>query len=100
MNFQTLLEQLIHDTGSVSLPLFGAELALCGTIVALLFVRLFGAGRLLPPYWVALVGTLVGFWFVYMQFYDMRQQGDLHAEMFTGLLVYDKFTVFFRLFLL
>jgi len=100
MNFANLLERVVQDTVGGSVPLFGAELALCGTIVALLFVRLFNADRLLPPYWVALAGALVGFGFVYFQFLDLRQQGDLYAELFTGMLVYDKFTVFFRLFLL
>jgi NADH-quinone oxidoreductase subunit N len=100
MNFETLISRLMYDTGEVSLRYFTAELALCGTIIALLFVRLFSADRFIPPYWVALLGSLASFGCVYFQFMHLQQQGDVSIELFTGLLIYDKFTVFFRLFLL
>src|SRR5262245_31385915 len=100
MNFETLLSRLVEDTQDSLWPLFGSELALCVTIVALLFVRLFNADQILPAHWVALFGTLVGFGCVYFQFMDLQQQGTMSQEMFTGLLIHDKFTVFFRLFLL
>lgn len=100
MNFETLVNRLLEDTTQKSLLHFSPELAICATIVALLFVRLFDADRWLPTYWLALIGSLVGFAFSYMQFIELRQ-GDAVAEsFFTGLLVYDQFTVFFRLFLL
>ncbi len=100
MNIETLLNRLVYDTQKLSLPLFSAELVLCGTIVALLLVRLFNADRLLPSYWVALVGTLAAFVLVLVQFRAISSQGNVVEGIFTGLLVYDSFTVFFRLFLM
>ncbi|HUG92368.1 MAG TPA: NADH-quinone oxidoreductase subunit N [Planctomycetaceae bacterium] len=98
MNFQALLERLVEDTvGSVGL--FSPELALCGAIVVLLLGRLFGLDRLVPPYLIATAGALVSFLLSYVQFLQGDPMGG-SQEMFTGLLVYDKFTVFFRLFLL
>lgn len=99
MDFQTLLERLTADLG-VSSWHFATELSLCGTILALLFVRLFSADRILPPHWVALFGALIGFGFVAWQFMQLQQQGNAITPLFTGLLVHDKLTVFFQLFLL
>jgi NADH-quinone oxidoreductase subunit N len=119
MNFAEILDQLITDTAGRSLWLFSPELALCGTLVGLLLVRLFNADRYCPTYWVALVGTLFGFSFAYIQFMYLKLGGtatagsdvgwlfelmhlstDSVGPFFTGLLVFDQFTVFFRLFLL
>ena len=96
-----LVEQLINDTVQTSLHYFAPELAICVTIVCLLFVRLFSADKWLPPHWVALSGTLIAFGFAYLQFMALRQEGDTTPHLFfTGMLVFDQFTVFFRLFLL
>jgi NADH-quinone oxidoreductase subunit N len=101
MNFDSLLKLLIEDTAHKSLWLFAPELALCVTIIALLLVRLVDADRWLPSYWVALAGTIVGFGLAFVQFDSLRQSGADGAEyFFTGLLIYDQFGVFFRLFLL
>jgi len=109
--FGSLLDRLISETvgygagGSFeqfmqsSLGLFSPELALCATIVCLLLVRLFGCDRCCPPYWVALFGSLISFGLAYHQFSQL-QIADQSVEFFTGLLIYDQFTVFFRLFLL
>ena len=99
-DFGSLLDSLIRETLGTSLGHFAPELVLCVTIVALLFVRLFNADRRLPTYWVALVGALLAFLMVCCQFLELRQ-GHLDPEpFFTGLLVFDEFTVFFRVFLL
>ena len=82
-----------------SLGHFSPELALCATIVCLLLVRLFGCDKCCQPYWVALFGSLVSFGLAYYQFTDLQQTSQ-SEEFFTGLLIYDPFTVFFRLFLL
>lgn len=120
MNFTELIETLVQETARTSLPLFAPELALCAAILGLLFVRLFQADRWFPPYWVAMLGTLVAFVCAFVQFLHLKMDGAepggllnllfdvLHlpasggpsTEFFTGLLVFDKFTVFFRLFLL
>jgi NADH-quinone oxidoreductase subunit N len=110
----------------LSLGLFSPEIALCATIVALLLVRLFDCDRWLPTYWVALLGTLSAFGLAYVQFtflsgaseamllgsvfeslYGVLHLTELDPNVaetgktfFTGLLVFDGFTVFFRQFLL
>ena len=101
MNFETLVDRLIEETTQTSLVHFSPELALCATIVVLLLVRLFGCDRLFPPYAVTLFGALVGLGLAFSQFYELAEPGAKISEVFfTGLLVFDKFTVFFRLFLL
>ncbi len=99
-NIGTLVDNLIAETLHTSLGHFAPELTICGTIVALLFVRLFNADRLLPTYWVALLGSLVAFGLAYFQFMALRQGVTEPEPFFTGMLIYDQFTVFFRLFLL
>ena len=51
---------------------------------------------------MALIGTLAGFFLAFVQFSELRTLGPEEPPQFffTGLLVYDQFTVFFRLFLL
>ncbi len=99
MDFNTLVERVVHDTTQVSLWLFAPELVLCVTIVLLLFVRLFNADRFIPTYWMALLGALVSFMFSLTQFYQLRTEVLDSSTFFTGLLVFDQFTAFFRLFL-
>jgi NADH-quinone oxidoreductase subunit N len=101
MNFNEIVEHLRADTLETSLGLFSPELALCVTIVGLLLVRLVSADRWLPTYWVALIGSAVAFGFAYFQFMSLKD-ADATGPMllFTNLLVYDQFGVFFRLFLL
>ncbi len=102
MKFSELLSKLVADTCDVSLPLFGPELCIIGAIVGLLLVRLCNFERVLPASFVALAGAGAGLGISLLQF---RQFGDAVAEqastpLFTGLLMYDPFTVFFRVFLL
>ena len=58
MNLSSLVDNLMSDTLQVSVPLFRPELAICGTIVVLLLVRLFRVGDHIDPFVVALVGSL------------------------------------------
>ncbi|HID21623.1 MAG TPA: NADH-quinone oxidoreductase subunit N, partial [Planctomycetaceae bacterium] len=97
-DFGALLDSLLQDTIGRSLGVFAPELVLCATILVTLFVRLFDADRRLPTYWVALVGAFGAFLLSYFQFVQLRQGGDAEAY-FTGLLVFDQFSVFFRVFL-
>ncbi|MCA9141868.1 MAG: hypothetical protein KDB05_03740, partial [Planctomycetales bacterium] len=115
MNLHELVSELIIDTkGSVSgglfsLPtadssigVFTPELCLCATIVLLLFIRLFNGGRKVDLFWVMLIGTGVALvasspW----KFLGSHPPlGGLDAvsrmEIFTGMLVYDPFTVYMR----
>src|ERR1700693_5042068 len=100
MSFDTLLQRLMQDTTGKSLLLFAPELTLCATIVGLLLFRLINLDKLIRPVTLALIGGVVGLGFAAAEYYDPIQ-GTQHAEkLFTGLLIYDQFTVFFRLFLL
>ncbi len=82
---------------------FLSELVLCGTVVALLLGRLLGIDRKMPAHWIAMAGTLISFGIafgnVYVNGLDAYQSGE-DAQLFSGLLVNDGLTVFFRLFLL
>ena len=106
MNFEELLNLFLQDTAGTteavgSVSLIRPELILCGTILSLLFVRLFSIDRWLTPSWVALIGAFVAFGFAASDFMSLKEAvGDSGQEIFTGLLIYDRFTAFFRIFLL
>jgi NADH-quinone oxidoreductase subunit N len=86
---------------------FLPELILCGTIVLLLILRLFRHLDRSHLGWTALAFTLAGLGVSWCQWSgavpirpgDFARLRDGHWEMFSGLLVYDNFTVFVRLFL-
>jgi NADH-quinone oxidoreductase subunit N len=100
MNFETLLDALIRDTTGKSLFLFAPELTLCGTIVALLLFRLIGLDRLVRPVSISLLGGLIGLGFAAAEYYGLVRGTLTSEKLFTGLLAFDQFTVFFRLFLM
>lgn len=99
----TTLTQLVNDlysnTVALSLPGFRTELVLCGTIVLMLLLRVFrGLGRI-DSFYVALAGALLGLYFAlpWTQPESLLVQGAVaRHELFTGMLVYDSFTLFFR----
>jgi NADH-quinone oxidoreductase subunit N len=106
MSFQSLTNALTTDTLQ-SLPLFRPELAICATIVVMLLVRVFRLGEKLDPFWLAIIGSLVAFYYAlpgggFQSFGDMiRAFSEVpRTEIFTRMLVYDSMTVFFRMFLL
>src|SRR3984885_5093202 len=99
MNFETLLDALMRDTTGKSLFLFAPELTICSTIVVLLLFRLVGLDRLIRPVAIALLGGLVALGFAAAEYYNLLQGTQTSQKLFTGLLVFDQFTVFFRLFL-
>jgi NADH-quinone oxidoreductase subunit N len=127
MNISSLFNSLIEDTLGRSLGHFAPELALSVTVVVLLLSRLCGCDKKCPPYWTALIGALVAFVFAFAQFVYLKPGGIdsvfslLHVPInalfgllnldpanveqttgpfFTGLLIFDQFTVFLKLFLL
>ncbi len=100
MNFESLLNKLIEDTLQLSLPLFSAELVLCGTIVLMLLVRLFNADKFLPAYIVSIIGVGISFAIACCDYSKLSTPGFATGEIFTGLLIFDQFTAFFRIFLL
>jgi NADH-quinone oxidoreductase subunit N len=104
LNTETLQAGVLRDCSG-----FLPELILCGGIVLMLLLRLFSGLDRLHQGWVALLiaaAALAVAVFEWLggvagiptprDFYDQANT----AELFTGLLVYDYFTVFLRIFLL
>lgn len=89
-----LVEQL-KSNSLASLGPFAPELAICGTIIVMLLVRLFDGLRRLDAFYIALVGTALAFGLA-----ALRGVPAERMELFTGMLVYDAFAVFVRSFLL
>jgi NADH-quinone oxidoreductase subunit N len=96
-----ILQELQAALGQ-DLLAFLPELILCACIVLMLLYRLFSDRRHLGS--IALVTTLLAFWVSWNQWLradvDPRPAGSKSLEIFSGLLVYDNFTIFLRLFLL
>ena len=106
MSFQALVDHLLSDTLQVSLPFFRPELIVCATIVVMLLVKVFNWGQRIDAFWIAIVGSLVAFVYALpvrpeagMSFIEALGSVQ-RTEIFTGMLVYDGMTVFFRMFLL
>lgn len=100
MNFQSLIDGLVSNTVQVSLPRFAPELVLSAAIVVLLLARVLPLLNLIPPFAIALAGSLAalaaavppgGVWAI---------DSVGRQELFTGTLVYDSLTVYVRLFLM
>lgn len=99
MLFTELINSLITDT-TQSLPRFGVELCLSATIVLMLLMRLAGIDKLIPACLTATVGALVATFCAYQQYSDLHSaEAVASTKIFTGLLVHDSFTVYFRGFL-
>ena len=99
MNLLQLLENLIGDS-KTSLDLFRPELTLSATIVVMLLVRVLRGGQKIDAFWLALIGSAVGLWFSapWKQLESVASLGS--QELFTGMLRYDSFAIFFRTILL
>jgi NADH-quinone oxidoreductase subunit N len=100
VSLPALVSDLLVDTLKESLPLFLPELAICATIVVMLLVRLFRWGEAIHPFWLALIGSAVAFWYALPEGGVAGLGMIERQQIFTGMLVYDSLTVFFRLFLL
>ncbi|MGE5193423.1 MAG: NADH-quinone oxidoreductase subunit N [Deltaproteobacteria bacterium] len=108
MNFEKIITLLTNDTIR-SLELFTPELTIVATIVLLLFARLFNADRRFPGSVVAILGTITALGlsaYLFTDFHRVENSGiaagraSVTDPLFTGLLLYDPFTAFFRIFLL
>lgn len=98
MSFLQLFNDVFSNTVD-SLELYLPELVLCGTILVLLLMRIFPGLEKIPSWMVALAGSGVALYFAApWQLCGVDKIGS--TELFTGILVYDGFTVFFRGFLL
>ena len=99
MSFYDLIDGLLPST-KISCAGFAPELTLCATIVLMLLARLPGWGRKLNAFYIALPGTLVALYFTapWRLLNELRtaEGGVFEPELFSGLLIYDELTVFFR----
>ena len=100
MIFSQLVDSLINETAGHSLACFAPELAISITIVLLLVVRLVNLDRFVPTYMFALLGAVVAFGLALYQGYELSKPDAVSSTYFTGLMIHDHFTVFFRVFLL
>ncbi len=99
MTLSQLLDSVVSNTTN-SVSLFRPELVLCATIVLMLLVRVFRCGEKIHAFWIALIGAAAGFWFS-IPWNQLDALGGMpRQELFTGMLVYDSFTIYFRAILL
>lgn len=110
MNLHELVSELIQDTrGPVaggwwplwtadsSLGAFGPELVLCLVMVLLLLVRVIKWTERFDTFYIALAGTLAAFYATGCWRLLAADTTEFQRmEIFTGMLVYDGFTVFMR----
>src|SRR5437016_772823 len=90
---------------SLDVTAFLPELVLCLAIVLLLFFRLFPRFDRIHMGWVALALTLYALFVSWAQWTDMGghdPRGDIGQplNLFSGMLVFDNFAIFIKLFLL
>ena len=99
-----LVDALLRETAALSLPAFRTELALCATIVAMLLFRILRGGKRLDAFFLrhlAFSGSLVGLsaacvsWTAAGRVKLVNGHVARH-EFFTGMLVYDSLTLYFR----
>jgi NADH-quinone oxidoreductase subunit N len=100
---ERLLQELQVNLGR-DLRAFGPELLLCAGIVILLLVRLYRFFDRNHLGWVALVLSLgalgmSGLQWAGIEDYDPRTTRMVSLDLFTGLLVFDNFAIFIKLFL-
>ncbi len=96
MSFQELLKNTFSDTFQVSLGAFAPELVLCGLVIVLLLAKMFLPRWRSGPFWLTVAGSLSALWLLK----PWESLGVAIAEkatpLFTGLLVGDSFSIYFR----
>ncbi len=97
-DIQSIIDNLYKDTGA-SIMLFVPEAILCTVMVLLLLVRIIKITEKLDVFWVALVGAVAAL--VSTKFWQLLLASHStppfpREELFTGMLVYDGFTVLLR----
>jgi NADH-quinone oxidoreductase subunit N len=96
MSFYQLIQDVLADTLGRSLTAFRPELVLCATIVVLLLARMIDEGRRNTAFGVMVAGTLTALWFAAPWHYlTVAGSADM-GPIFTGMLVFDTFSVYMR----
>ena len=88
--FYNLIHSLVDDTVR-STAGFQGELVLCATIVLILVLRIPRVTSRIDSFWLALAGSAIALYLA-----GPWHEIERPSELFTGLLVYDSFTVYFR----
>jgi NADH-quinone oxidoreductase subunit N len=96
VNFHDLLQLVMSNLGP-SLAAFRPELAVCGTIVALVLVRMIVPGWKAGAYYVMLVGIAAA---LYLALPQGAAEGWGSGPLFTGLIALDSLSVCLRVLLL
>lgn len=96
MSFYQLTQSVLDDTLGPSLTAFRPELVLCATIVLLLLARMFTSERSTSPFYITVLGTIAALWFAAPWHYLTDAGQAALGPIFTGLLVFDTFSVFMR----
>ncbi|MFM9965852.1 MAG: NADH-quinone oxidoreductase subunit N [Planctomycetaceae bacterium] len=119
-----LVVRLLDETTKTSVGLFAPELVLSGTIVAMLLCRILPVLWRVPAQWIALLGAFTVFALTLVQFDRLVDvwvnvgaytkngvidsflsacirpfSSHIATPFFTGLLMFDQFAAFFRMFL-
>jgi NADH-quinone oxidoreductase subunit N len=96
VSFYQLTQSVLDDTLGPSLTAFRPELVLCATIVLLLLARMFTSERSTSPFYITVLGTIAALWFAAPWHYLTDAGQAALGPIFTGLLVFDTFSVFMR----
>ena len=99
MSFHTLLQNALKDTLGPSLEAFRPEMALCATIVALLLARMLLPRWKSGPFCLTVLGTMAALWLA-APWRRLCDAAPETATLFTGMLVFDSFSVYMRSLLL
>ena len=94
MTFHQLLNDVLADTTGVSLGAFQPELTVCATIVALLLLQMIFPRWKSGAFYAMLIGTAVALYLA------IPAQLSDPKPIFTGLLVFDTFSIYMRCLLL
>jgi len=96
VSIHDIVSHLIYDTKDTSLWAFRPELVLCATIVLMLLIRVLGLGRFVNSCYLALIGSGVALWLAAPWDLIVGDNPVTRTEIFTGMLVYDTFSIYVR----
>ncbi len=101
MQLHEIATRSILDTQASLWPAFAPELVLCLTIMVMLLVRVVRGGQYVPGFLMAMIGSGAALYYA-APWIHLGGEGQVlqRSELFTGMLVYDGFTVFMRAFLI
>ena len=94
--FHSIVAGSLADTKGSLWPAFAPELILSVTVLALLLMRMFRFSRAVPSFVLMLLGSLAALYFAFPLGYEGFGPDAARYELFSGMLVFDKFSIFVR----